>query len=352
MRDGFIKVAAATPEIRVADVEYNTESILGLIRKAKGMGVKICVFPELCITGYTCGDLFNQSVLIDGAMDGLKRILRETGDVDMLCAVGLPVRAGGKLFNCAAVFASGVLLGLVPKTYLPNYGEFYEQRWFAAPESDMCYELEFYPDNWVAVGRHIFECTNMQGLSVGVEICEDLWSMDPPSSSLAQAGATVILNLSASDEVVGKAAYRRQLVSGQSARLVCGYIYADAGDGESTTDMVFQGHNIIAENGVILSEARSGAGIITSELDLGRLLHDRRRMNTYPPQSTDSDRLIISSFSLNLEETELTRLVARNPFVPSDLMERAERCGDILDIQCAGLKKRWACPGDLTPHWP
>ena len=342
MIDGFIKAAAATPEIRVADTDYNAGKIIDLIHEAAKSGVKICVFPELCLTGYTCSDLFLQTTLIDGAMEALRRVIRETRDVEMLCALGLPVRAGGKLYNCAAVICSGKLLGLVPKTYLPNYGEFYEQRWFSVPERGMNLSVEIFPGEWAPVGQQMFECIDVPGLTVGVEICEDLWSADPPSRYLCQAGATVILNLSASDEVVGKAAYRRELVAGQSARMVCGYVYADAGDGESTTDMVFRGHDIIAENGVILAESRCGRGLTVSELDIGRLSHDRLRMNTYKMENDTARRgtLLCSVFHLPIEETTLTRQVAKNPFVPSDAHARAERCSDILDIQCYGLKKR------------
>ena len=340
MRDGFIKVAAATPEIRVADTVYNAGQIAGLIRRAQELGVKICVFPELCITGYTCGDLFLRGALVASAMEALKKLVEETSSIDMLCAVGLPVMAGGKLYNCAAVFCSGAILGFVPKTNIPNYGEFYEGRWFSAPAEDMNFAVETRPGEWADMGQQLFECPDVPGLTVGVEICEDLWAPDPPSRRLAQEGASVILNLSASDEVVGKAQYRRELVSGQSARLVCGYVYSDAGEGESTTDMVFRGHNIVAENGAILAEIRDGKGLAVSEIDLERLAYDRRRMNTYPAQSGAKGTLYASAFRLQVEKTDLTRRIERSPFVPSGERERGERCSDILDIQCCGLKKR------------
>ena len=308
MKDGFISVAAGTPKIRVADCRYNAEQIFTLMREADKQGVKVLALPELCLTGYTCGDLFLQDTLLRGAEEGLQTILEATRNLDIVTALGLPVwdKWDNKLYNCAAVIQKGEILGLVPKAYLPNYGEFYEQRWFA---------------------------------SGGVEICEDLWAPAPPSVELARKGATVILNLSASNELVGKADYRRSLVTGQSARLMCGYVYADAGEGESTTDVVFAGHNLIAENGTLLAERRFATGLTVSEIDVDRLVHDRRRTNTFtigkePPE------IWRVSFSLPAEETRLTRYVSPSPFVPEDDAGRAERCEEILRIASLGLKKR------------
>ena len=253
MKDGFICVAAGTPKVRVADCRYNAEQIFTMMREAEKQGVKILALPELCLTGYTCGDLFLQDTLLNGAVEGLRTILEATRHLEVLTALGMPVRAGGKLFNCAVVIQKGKVLGVVPKTYLPNYGEFYETRWFQSG-ADCGDDLQPFDDvlafrSYGGIGQCLIDCPTVPGLKVGVEICEDLWASDPPSRRLAEAGATVILNLSASNEVVGKAAYRRQLVVGQSGRLCCGYVYADAGEGESTTDMVFTGHNMIAENG-------------------------------------------------------------------------------------------------------
>ena len=337
MRDGFIKAAAGTPEIKVADCAYNAQSCVKLIREAEEQGVKILALPELCLTGYTCGDLFLQDALLDGAMEALRAVLEATKDVDMLIALGLPVRAGGELYNCAAVIKGGELLGLVPKTYLPNYGEFYEQRWFTSGAGASVY-VELAGQPAVIDSRSLFDCASLPGLTVGVEVCEDLWAPEPPSAVLARAGATLILNLSASDEVVGKAEYRRQLVSGQSARLLCAYVYADAGEGESSTDMVFAGHDLIAENGTILAEKRFETGLTVTEIDVGRLLFERRRNTTFIGGTGDG--YCRSEFSLEVGETILTRPVAPNPFVPADHGDRAERCREILNIAAAGLKKR------------
>ena len=339
MKDGFVKVAAATPKIRVADCRYNAEQIFTLMRQADQQGVKVLALPELCLTGYTCGDLFLQPTLIKGAEDGLATILEATKNLDMVTAVGLPVwnKWDNKLYNCAAVIQSGKILGLVPKRYLPNYGEFYEQRWFASGAGvqaglTLCGQEVSLSDG------DLFACGNLPNLVIGVEICEDLWAPEPPSIRLARSGATLILNLSASNELVGKAAYRRGLVSGQSGRLVCGYVYADAGEGESTTDLVFAGHNIIAENGSILAERRFATGLTISEIDVDRLAYERQRMNTYV--AAPSEECWRASFDLELADTRLTRPVSPTPFVPSDETDRADRCNEILCIAALGLKKR------------
>ena len=340
MRDGFIKVAAGTPKIRVADCEYNADQIIALMKEAAAQGVKVLALPELCVTGYTCGDLFLQGTLLDGAERALERILNETKELDMLTALGLPVRHrwNNKLYNCAAVIQSGELLELVPKTNIPNYGEFYEGRWFApAMREECCWKVEFAGQTAAFSKRRLFGCKGVPELTVGVELCEDLWAPDPPSTELAQAGATLILNLSASDEVAGKAAYRRQLVVGQSARCVCGYVYADAGEGESSTDLVFAGHNMIAENGALLAERRFDTGLTVSEIDLGRLAFDRRKMNTFA--STDEE-FWWHEFSLELSDTSLTRPISPTPFIPANAVHRAERCEEILKIAAMGLKKR------------
>ena len=337
MRDGFIKVAAGTPEIRPADCRYNAEQIFTLMRQAARQGVRVLVLPELCLTGYTCGDLFLQDTLLKGAEDALATVLEATKNLDMLTALGLPVRCGGKLYNCAAVLHRGKLLGVVPKTHLPNYGEFYEARWFTpAPPAGL--PVSLCGQQTYLGADAVFPCRSLPGLCVGVEICEDLWHADPPSRRLAQAGATLILNLSASDEVVGKAEYRRALVTGQSARLCCGYVYADAGEGESTTDLVFAGHNMVAENGVLLSERRFACGLTVSEIDVDRLAYERRRMNTFP--GTPEGALTCLPFELEPATTTLTRPISPSPFVPADAEGRSERCSEILRIAALGLKRR------------
>ena len=337
MKDGFVKVAAGTPLIRVADCEYNRISILSTIKEAAKQDVKILALPEMCITGYTCSDLFLQRALTLCAEDTLSHILANTSNVDMLFTVGLPVLFNGKLYNCAAVCCKGELLALVPKMYLPNYGEFYEKRWFTEGSNEGC-PLSFAGRETYFGSNVLFECTSMPGLCVGVELCEDLWAAVPPSSALAQAGATVILNLSASDEIASKDAYRRNLVAGQSGRLICGYVYADAGEGESTTDMVFAGHNLIAENGVLLSESRFETGLIVSELDISYLSYERMRISTFRP--VNDSRFAIIEFSLIPRSTKLSRDISSTPFVPHNLNERLLRCEEIFRLAALGLKKR------------
>ena len=338
MKNGYIKTAAATPYITVADCNANGNEIIRLIHEMEKEHVKVMTFPELCITGYTCQDLFLQRRLLDSAWETLLKITKETADVDALVFVGVPFRNHGKLYNVAAVLNRGEIIGLVPKTYLPNYGEFYEQRHFASGLG--CLEYVDIEGKRVPFGTDIlFICEEEPELVAAAEICEDLWVTLPPSVLHAQAGANLIVNLSASNEMVGKDSYRRDLVSGQSARLVCGYVYANAGEGESTQDLVFGGQNMIAENGVILAEGkRFHNGIVYSEIDVQRLNDERRRLTTYQP-ADDSDHIKVC-FHLNVEETKLTRKYSQYPFVPSRKEERDMRCDEILNIQAMGLKKR------------
>ena len=340
MRDGFVKVAAGTPEIRVAGCADNAKQCIALMRQAAEQGVKVLCLPELCLTGYTCGDLFLQDTLLRGAEEALGEVLEQSQEVDMLIALGLPVHSkwDNKLYNCAALLHKGVLLGLVPKTYIPNYGEFYEQRWFASG-AGISQNVELCGQSVCMEADALLQCESVPNLVVGVEICEDLWAPEPPSTALARAGATLILNLSASNETVGKAAYRRSLVSGQSGRLMCGYVYADAGEGESTTDLVFAGHNLIAENGTILAEKRFETGLTISEIDVDKLVYERRRVNTFRASEKEIWR---GYFDLELEDTVLTRSVEKNPFVPADRGDREARCQEILTIAALGLKKRLA----------
>ncbi len=340
MKDGFIRVCAATPDIRVADCAYNEKNIMNLMDEAYEKQVSVLVFPELCITGYTCGDLFLQDVLLKAAQDSLRHIAAHSAGKNMLVFVGMPFMHKGKLFNVAAAICDGRLLGLVPKKNIPNYSEFYEMRHFT-PGMDECVDTAL----GVKLGsRLLFRCENIEELVVGAEICEDVWVACPPSTYHAQAGATLIVNCSASDETTGKDIYRRALISGQSARLVCGYIYANAGEGESTQDLVFGGQNLVCENGNVLAETRRFKnGTAIAELDLQRLVNERRRMNTYTVNTGDDYEIV--DFALEKYDLELTRYYARTPFVPSSKVDRDVRCEEILSIQAMGLKKRLAHTG-------
>ena len=343
MKHGFVKVAAATPDIKVADCIYNAQSICSDMKKAAEQGAKIVVFPELCLTGYTCSDLFWQERMLDAAKEGLRKIIKTSLTLDGLFFVGLPWEVNQKLYNVAAAVSNGELLGLVPKKYLPNYAEFYEARHFTPGKEDV--EWVTFDGQEVPFGMHQqFHCVEVPGLIVAAEICEDLWVPNPPSVAAAMGGATVIVNLSASNENTGKSLYRTALVQNQSARLICGYIYASAGEGESTTDLVFSGHNLIVENGTVLKQSqRFKNEMIYSELDIHKLRSERRRMTTY--QVDGSYEYTDIEFHLKKTETELTRYVDPNPFVPSDKSDRERRCEEILTIQALGLKKRMAHTG-------
>lgn len=340
MKDGFIRVCAATPDIKVADCTYNENNIMKLMDEAYEKQVSVLVFPELCITGYTCGDLFLQDALLNAVQESLKHIAEHSRGMKMLVFVGMPYVHQGKLYNVAAAVCDGRLLGLVPKKNIPNYSEFYEMRHFT-PGMDECVETAL----GVSMGsRMLFACENVKNLVVAAEICEDVWVACPPSTYHAQAGATLIVNCSASDETTGKDIYRRALIEGQSARLVCGYIYANAGEGESTQDLVFGGQNIVCENGNILAETkRFKNGTAVAELDLQRLVNERRRMNTYQVHSDDGYKVV--TFRLKEYELKLNRLYARAPFVPSSKSDRDIRCEEILSIQAMGLKKRLSHTG-------
>ncbi|MGI6030645.1 MAG: NAD(+) synthase [Eubacteriales bacterium] len=340
MKFGFIKVAAASPRLKVADCPYNASEILRVLAHAREQGVRVLVLPELSMTGYTCGDLFLQKTLLDGMERSLADVVNATRHWDGIAVVGAPVSKLGKLYNCAVVMHRGKILGVVPKTHLPNYNEFYERRHFnPAPEETDLVSLAG-QENIPFGTRLIFCCEEVEELKLAVEICEDLWAPVQPSVSHTAAGATLILNLSASDETVGKEEYRRMLVTGQSARLLCGYVYCDAGEGESTTDMVFAGHNLIAENGVLLQENRrfSGEWAVT-EVDVQRLEMERRKNTTF---HTCEEGYQYIPFHLHLEETPLTRTIPALPFIPADTADRESRCEDILTIQSMGLKKRLA----------
>ena len=338
MRHGFVKVAAVTPDIRVANVNYNTEQICRKIDEAASRGAKIIVFPELCITGYTCGDLFTQDILLEKARKALGEIARYTEGKDALIFVGAPLAVDGELYNVAAALNNGRILGLTTKSFLPNYGEFYEMRQFAqGPEEAR--EILFDGKKVFFGPRLLFVADTLETLIVSAEICEDVWSPIPPSIQAAREGAVIIANCSASDEQAGKEEQRRRLICGQSSKLICGYVYANAGEGESTTDLVFGGHNIIAERGFVLAEGkRFENGIIYSEFDIQRINSERRKNTTF--QTLKERKLPRISFSIQVEDTVLTREFSSRPFVPRGEQAQRERWEEILSIQAMGLKKR------------
>ena len=340
MKDGFIKIACATPNLKVADVEYNASEIVENIKKANALGVKIVCFPELCVTGYTCGDLFLQDALLRGAIEAVETIASKTAGLDTLSIVGLPYQVKNKLYNIAVVIKDGKVIGATAKKFIPNYSEFYELRHFTPATDDLIEEISFgQAGSTVLCSNHIFACKELQNLRFGIEICEDLWVADTPSVALAKGGATIIFNLSASDEVIGKASYRRNLVKAKSGSLLCAYAYADAGVGESTQDMVFAGHNIIAENGALLAESQLFENEMTiADVDVDKLAHERRRMNTYIV-NTDSESFE-SEFSLKVEKTNIGYVPVKTPFVPTAKNDLEERCEEILTMQAVGLVTR------------
>ena len=340
MQDGFVKIAAATPDLRVADCAYNASEIVKLAKQAAAKGAHLVVFPELCLTGYTCGDLFLQRTLLDGAVAALDTVCRETAALNAAVVVGLPLVHQGKLFNVAAVLCGGKIEGIVPKQFIPNYSEFYEQRHFVSGAGVPFQTISLLGQDTLFAGGEplLFQCADMPEFTLGVEICEDLWVANPPSTRLAQAGATVIVNLSASDEIIGKASYRRDLVRQQSARLLCAYLYADAGFGESTQDLVFAGHDLIAENGALLAESRLfDRGVIYADIDVQRLTHERRRMNTFVTEQNPT----VAALPVHPGANDLTdRTFPRTPFVPASKALRDERCEEILSLQATGLATR------------
>lgn len=343
MRQGFIKVAAVTPKIKVADPVYNGTVICEEMEKAWENGAKIIVFPELCLTGYTCGDLFLQQLLLVESSRQLLKVADATRGKDAVVMVGLPLERDGKLYNVAAVLQNGEVLGLIPKANIPSYAEFYEGRHFTEGNREPVeYRLT---DRTVPFGANLlFVCDNMPGLTLACEICEDLWVANPPGTDHALMGATVLANLSASNENVGKDEYRELLVKSGSARLICGYIYASSGEGESTQDLVFGGHNLIAENGTILAQGKRFQNeTIYTELDVQKILSDRRRMGTFGKCPQLPYRKV--HFSLELVETALGRHFNSMPFVPSDEGKKRQRCEEILSIQSYGLKKRYEHTG-------
>ena len=339
MRHGFVRAAAVTPTIRVGDAAYNAQQIRKGMDEAEQAGASIVVFPELCITGYTCSDLFLQEVLLRRAKEELLALAAHTLEKDLLAFVGLPLEVDGRLYNVAAVLYRGEVKAFIPKTFIPNYSEFYEVRHFtkgpAVPR-----KITWMPGQECWFGTDILlACQELPDLVLAAEICEDVWTPNPPSVRHALSGATVLVNLSASDETTGKDEYRRMLIKSQSARLLAGYVYCSAGEGESSTDLVFSGHNLIAENGSILKESpRFGHGMICADLDVSRLKAERRRMTTF--EMEDAADYVRIPFSLSLRELELERFIDPAPFVPSRQEDRRKRCEEIFTIQAMGLKKR------------
>ncbi|MDE5719042.1 MAG: NAD(+) synthase [Lachnospiraceae bacterium] len=343
MRQGFIKVAAVTPKIKVADPYYNAKEISKGIEEAVRRGAKVIVFPELSLTGYTCGDLFLQEILLTQAMEALAQVKTATEDSDALVFVGLPLVKQHKLYNVAAVLQDGEILAFIPKRHIPSYAEFYETRHFEP--GNLAPEPFLYEEKEIPFGTDIlFQVDAVRGLTVGCEICEDIWTPESPATAHALAGATVIVNLSASNETVGKDAYRELLVKSASARQIAAYIYSSAGEGESTQDLVFGGHNIIAENGMVLACAkRFETGAIYADLDIHRLSHERRRMSTYQGENPREHEIL--PVHMEEEETFLERRFSARPFVPDEAQEREKRCDEILSIQSYGLKKRYEHTG-------
>jgi len=350
LQHGFVRLASATPALRVADCAYNAEQILALLRQAEAEAVHLAVFPELSLTGYTCADLFQHSTLRQGALNALAWLLDASKPVfSGLCVVGLPLAVDDQVFNCAAVLQAGQLLALVPKSYIPNYKEFYEARWFAPAVTARSGEVCLFGQPVPFGTDYLFQADNVENLVVGVEICEDLWVPVPPSCNQALAGATVLVNLSASNEVIGKAAYRRQLVVGQSGRCMAAYVYASCGVWESTTDVVFGGHGLIAENGTLLAESRRfqrQPSLLIADVDLERLHADRIRTNSFGHsrlalgQGRPFQRLAFQLPADARDSGKLYRTVEAHPFVPRGLEQLRERCEEIFQTQVAGLARR------------
>ena len=341
MKYGMIKVAAAIPGVRVADVEYNVQQIESLIAQAEGKGAELVVFPELSLTGYSCQDLFRQQLLLDKAEEGLLVLLDFTRKLDVIAVVGLPVRIGSLLYNCAAVVQHGTLLGLVAKTYLPNYNEFYEKRWFAS-STDLIDQEIYLAGSPVCVSSRPQVFRTCDGVCFGIEICEDVWAPLPPSNNLALAGADIILNLSATDELIGKHDYLVSLVSQQSARMMCGYVYSSCGYGESTQDVVYGGNALVFENGKLLAEAARFSldpQLRIQQIDVDLLRSERQNNTTFRTAQDGAVASFVDCKPVSPRDFELIREVNPHPFIPTDA-KMAESCEEILNIQTMGLVKR------------
>lgn len=338
---GFVRVASCVPELRVADVTFNVDEIIRNIKEADTKEVAVIVFPELSITGYTCSDLFFQEELLTSSKEGVRRILEETKDLGIISIIGAPVSIRNQLFNCGMVISKGHILGIVPKTYIPNYNEFYEKRWFATSLDLMDTEIK-YLEEVVPIGTDLLfqDKENLQ-MSFGIEICEDLWSIVPPSNDLALNGANMIFNLSSSNELIGKYDYRKNLVKGQSAKLISGYIYTSSGISESTTDVVFSGHAMIAENGQILKESNRfqfASELIIEDIDIQKINNLRMKDISYMGVKPSKK---VREVMIDLRNSkDVTRQYEKNPFVPKNEARRNERCHEIFEIQACGLAKR------------
>ena len=338
MKDGFIKCGCASIDVIVGDCEKNAKAIVEEIIKADKLCIKLLALPELCVCGYTCGDLLLHDTLLDGVEKAIEYVLKNTSKTDVVTVIGAPLRNGGKLFNCAVAIYKGEILGVVPKENIPNYGEFYEARYFVGGCDTDFIEIEV-AGRTAPFGQAVFVNESLKEYAFGVEICEDMWVANSPSIALTENGANIIVNISASDEVIGKAEYRKTLVTAHSGKLNCGYIYASAGEGESTTDMVFAGHNLIAESGNILEEsALFENSLICTDIDVKRIAYEKRRVNTFKA----AEDLGYVYFEQDLSQNKLTRKFSPTPFVPSDEEKRNDRCELILKMQAMGLKKRLA----------
>jgi len=340
MNHGFFRVACASPQVTVADCEKNTDEIIKQCLRASNERVELIVFPELCITGYTCGDLFLQHTLLQSAKKQLQRLAAKTANLDILIAVGCPLEKNNKLYNCAVFISGGNILATIPKTHIPNYGEFYEIRHFTPGTTVSVDTIENSNEYLIATNTLI----QFHGVKIAAEICEDMWVSCPPSTLHVQAGAQIICNLSASNEIVGKADYRRMLVQSQSGRCACAYLYANASHGESTQDLIFGGHNIIAEDGNILEESiLYSDGYIVSDIDIDKIQTERKRANTWTTISTNSYNFIVCEESQKSNKDTaftLLRKISPTPFVPSDTHNREKRCQEIIAMQAEGLAKR------------
>lgn len=354
---GLVRVAVVSPEVRVTDVAFNTRTICNALDQCSTQGAALALFPELCITGYTCGDLFLQRQLLDDALDALRTIADHAQDVGICAVVGLPLLVDGRVYDCAAFVGEWGVMGIVAKTWLPNYNEFYEQRWFTsgmriATGTLSLRDLTLHGQSIPFGTDLLFRATNMPDCVIGIEVCEDLWAVAPPSSDMALAGATLLLNPSASPEVLGKTEYRRELVRQQAARTFAAYLYAGAGSGESTTDLVYAGHSMISENGALLAETerfRFDTQIVLADVDLQRLMHERIRNSTYGDQRPTREFRTIDfalprADEIRLDAADATdvllRPLARLPFVPADSAQRAHHCQEIFSIQSTGLARR------------
>lgn len=341
-KQGFVRVGAVVPKLKVADTEFNCNEIIEQIEKASNNKIQIAIFPELCITGYTCQDLFEQDTLLEEAEKSLSKILDYTNNLDIICIIGMPIKQENQLFNTAVVIQKGEILGVVPKTFIPNYGEFYEKRWFASSKNANKKEIEILGQKVPFGIDLLFKDKENNEICFGIEICEDIWAVEPPSNKLALLGANIIFNLSASNEVIGKKEYRRELVKMQSAKTISGYVYCSSGVNESTSDVVFSGESMIFENGSCLANNERfdfESNMIFTEIDTKKLANDRRKNISFMGNPVDLEyREIEINIPDNIED--LTREYSKTPFVPEDKKKISKICEEILNIQSYGLAKR------------